>query len=433
MSRSTGAQRVIVHGVAPDSGNLGLNALCTSLVTGLRAIAPATEMSVLTFGRGIQPAPRENMEYVGAYSTKRIHRPESLWNIRMSAHFGGLNNRAARRILGASAFLDASGGDSFTDLYGQQRFRAMVLPKQIALENNIPLIFLPQTYGPFESSRSRAIATRLVREAHGAWARDQRNYETLREMLGDSFDPARHRAGVDLAFALEAREPSEQALGAAANMLLYRDGTPLVGLNVSGLLYNDPAPAAERYGLRAAYREVISQTAHAILNNSAARLLLVPHVMPSAGGNDNDLSACAEVCKELRDVFGDRVDALPSGLDERETKWCIGKTDWFCGTRMHSAIAAMGSGVPTSAIAYSKKTIGVFETCGLGDQVADPRTLGTGEMVERLVASFEARSLVKARLAQHIPGVREQARAQVVDIAKLAGLDGAYASVARAA
>ena len=161
---NTSACDVILHGVAPDSGNLGLNALCSALIDCLGEFAPDASLGVLGYSRGIEPmAGASNAERIGAYHTRRLHRNESLWNIRLCARLGGLSNPIARRIRGASAFLDASGGDSFTDLYGMRRFWSMVRPKQIAMENGVPLVFLPQTYGPFRSSRTRRVARDLVR------------------------------------------------------------------------------------------------------------------------------------------------------------------------------------------------------------------------------------------------------------------------------
>lgn len=37
-----------------------------------------------------------------------------------------------------------------------------------------------------------------------AWARDERSFDVLKDLLGDAFDPLRHRSGVDVAFGLPA-------------------------------------------------------------------------------------------------------------------------------------------------------------------------------------------------------------------------------------
>lgn len=110
----------------------------------------------------------------------------------------------------------------------------------------------------------------------------------------------------------------------------------------------------------------------------------------------------------------------PAFTDPREVKGLIGKCDWFCGTRMHSTIAALSQGVPTAAVAYSIKTQGVFETCGQGDHVADPRHSSTEDVVAHLLASFDGREAARASLAEHLPDVRQIAQEQmscVVDVA----------------
>ena len=49
--------------------------------------------------------------------------------------------------------------------------------------------------------RRAAAEAAHIRQAAMCWARDARSFETLKELLGDYFDPQRHRCGVDVAFA----------------------------------------------------------------------------------------------------------------------------------------------------------------------------------------------------------------------------------------
>ena len=88
----------------------------------------------------------------------------------------------------------------------------------------------------------------------------------------------------------------------------------------------------------------------------------------------------------------------PAFADSREAKWLISKCDWFCGTRMHSTIAGLSSGVPTSTLAYSGKAQGVFESCGQGDCVADMRTLDAGAAVGIVFTSWKERQRVREEL-----------------------------------
>ena len=384
----------------------------------------------------------------------------------MSHWLAGLGNPAVARLRAADAVLDISGGDSFTDLYGPRRFHNVASSKRLALEAGKPLVLLPQTYGPYRDPRYRALRRTSCRRAALAWARDPRSFEVLQELAGPDFDPQRHRCGVDVAFALEARPPHRplpepiatwlgcgtgfQPVGsgpalhrpvdspqpcsvgppwptltdghrppcrpgegkAPAEPLSYAAAplapSPLgpsvpsvIGFNVSGLIWHDPAGARTRYGFKADYRECVLGFLRRVLRGTDARIVLVPHVLTPPGHYESDPGANAAVQAALADELGaaDRLAAVPPVYDPMETKWLIARCDWFCGTRMHACIAALSSGVPTAAIAYSVKTQGVFETCGQGGCVADPRAAGTADVVDRLWTAWQDRAAARTALA----------------------------------
>lgn len=425
-------RKVVIAGAAPDTGNLGVSALSAAIVSSLLDRRWRLGITLLDHGSGVRDArlgafeSTRRFELCGARFTRRWHRPESLARIRIAARLGGLLNPAARRILAANAVLDISGGDSFTDLYGAWRFRQVTLPKLIALENRIPLILFPQTYGPFRTAKAQRVAQQITRGAAMAWARDARSFNILRDLLGpDHFDPARHRLGVDVAFALPAHEAQGDRLPPPMREWLAtgRDREqPLVGLNISGLIWHDPASARDRYGLHADYREAIIGLLVRLLCDSARpRILLVPHVLTPEGHYESDPHACRLAMQAALDRHPDAVDRIaivPPDFDACEMKWIISRGDWFCGTRMHSTIAALSSGVPAAAIAYSDKTLGVFETCGQGAHVHDPRMLDTAELVEQVLSSWQARSTARSSLRSHLPSVLEQAQRQIDDVGR---------------
>ena len=80
---------------------------------------------------------------------------------------------------------------------------------------------------------------------------------------------------------------------------------------------------------------------------------------------------------------------------------------------MHSCIGALSSGVPAAGLAYSLKAQGVFETCGLGEHVADLRTLDEEETLATLWSSFERRAATRRSLAERLPGIRDLAREEL--------------------
>ena len=160
-----------------------------------------------------------------------------------------------------------------------------------------------------------------------------------------------------------------------------------------------------------------------------ARVVLVPHVVTAPGHYESDVDAARALVDTLAPAQRKLVAIAPAFHDPREVKWLIGKCDWFCGTRMHATIAGLSQGVPTSAVAYSIKTQGVFETCGQGDHVVDPRETETAELLDVLLRSFDDRAQARTSLAEQLPQVLEQAKAQMDAIAD--SIDQAAAAAAR--
>ena len=420
--------RIALFGAAHDTSNMGVSALFISTVAGLKKLLPAAEFIVFDNGLGLREITHKlagketvTLTHFGARAGKQFQRPENLATMMVAARLGRLGkylNKAVSLIDSCDVVLDISGGDSFSDIYGRKRFLSVVRPKLIALKRRKPLILLPQTFGPYKDSGLRRMAVKAVGEADMVWARDEHSLVIARDLLGDNFDPAIHLSGVDVAFGLPARS-SEELIGETISRLLARKdfSGPLVGLNVSGLVYNSPEAAARQYGFRADYREVVHKFLTWLLEQSDSRVILIPHVLPPSGSLESDHDASFAAISAIEPRFADRVAVSGRDLDQSEIKWLISKMDWFCGTRMHSTIAGLSSGVPTASIAYSDKTKGVFETCGQGRHVIDPRVLETDEVIEGLKLSFNERKATRQELAKFIPGVKQRAEGQIATLA----------------
>ena len=416
-----------LYGASPTSGNLGVSALCCSVLRAMQDRLPNAHATVFDYGRGVREATlfADNAQggfdvaLAGLNRSRRFYRPDAWHNIRLFSRFAPAANPVLRRMIRTDGWLDISGGDSFTDLYGPGRFELITAPKELILDSNRPLLLLPQTYGPFQAPAARQRAQRIVHGATLAYARDPDSFERLRELAGDDFDPERHRCGVDVAFLLPRLRPADRALEPLAAPL--EDNTrPLVGLNVSGLIYNDPEAAVSRYGFHADYRRVIHELIRTLCRRSDATVVLMPHVIVPETRTESDVRACRAVIDALAsEIEPDRLLIAPAFDDPRHAKWLISRFDFFCGTRMHATIAALSTAVPTAAIAYSLKTRGVFATCGQADHVAAPRHDDTDTVTARLLAAFDARCAAAEALPAALADVHRTARDQMDAIARV--------------
>ncbi len=416
--------RFSFFGAALDTGNLGVSALCYATLYQLTTYDPTSEVTVFDYGRGCRDQQIDfgndkkcRFRSQGAFYSRRYYRTENIQLMQIAGYFGGFGNPGIKIIAESDAVLDISGGDSFTDLYGYRRFTSVILPKKIAIQQKRPLVLLPQTYGPFINSACEKKASEIIKKAHCAWARDSRSYDVLKKMLGSSFDPTRHQCGVDVAFGLPTMHPRTLPLDLAG---ILASDLPKIGINVSGLIYNDFAKAKQQFGFKADYKQALLRLIQRFLTDTQCIIVLVPHVVTPKGHYESDMDACLDLISLIGNQDGhDRLLTCPEYDNPCEVKWLISKLDWFCGTRMHATIAALSSGVPVSAISYSPKTLGVFETCGQGEYVADPQQMDTDELTEHLWSSWQTRHNAKDYYAQKLPNVKLQVAAQVDNIFKL--------------
>lgn len=405
-----GGLHLILAGAAVGNGNRGIEALAQSVIDGVERESTGARLTLLDDGWGVRPVAQVDgrstqVEYAGVRLSRRWYRPESWAQIRVAQALAPAINPVAARFSGADAVLDLSAGDSFTDLYGTNRLATVSAPKDAARRAGRPLVLLPQTYGPFRTRRGRDRAARLVRSAALAYARDAWSYDQLGELAGPDADPSRLLRGVDVAFALEPRRPAAEV----ADLLDPGRDVPTAGVNVSGLLGTSEG---RRFGLAGDYLATMAEVVRGLVA-TGAHVLLVPHVHVPGGGGESDLNGVRSVLDRLDERTRARATVLPPTLGAAEVKWCIGQLDWFVGSRMHATIAALSSLTPATAYAYSDKTLGVFQSCGMGQYVVDARRSGGDEASAEILDHFARREQMARTLAQHAPATIEASRDQL--------------------
>ena len=406
---------------APNTGNQGVSALCHSVVHGLSTRGEA-RIAVADHGRGVRRADwgYAAVDLVPLTHSRRIWRGDSLRLAHSLARFGGGFSGAARAVARSTAVFDISGGDSFTDIYGTRRFRAMVLTKELALKSGVPLILLPQKLGPFRDPHHKAKAVDILRQAAAVWVRDAQSFEFLETALGRDFDPRRHRLGLDVAFSLPMRQP--QGLPDKLHDWLTKEReAPLVGLNVSGLLCNQAGAARSNFDLAAPHLDQLEAMARAVLTSDPnLKLLLISHVHRPIGDPESDLAAAHKLKRRLADIKEDRIHVLEGQRDAMALKWILARLDWFSGARMHATIGALSSGVPTLGLGYTDKARGVFNECGLAHEVADLRRLDLCSLATKALASFKRRGEAQADLAARLPRLLGRASSEMDVMARQA-------------
>lgn len=312
------------------------------------------------------------------------------------------NNYWINHICQADLIGSIAGGDSFSDIYGLRRLIYVALPQILVLFLGKPLYLLPQTIGPFKTGFGKRVARFILKRCQQVYCRDLDSIDTIRRLL--PYDGHRMSFCFDMGFVLEPKI-SEESVPSWLSRL--EADTPLIGINVSGLLYIGGYTRNNMFGLKADYRDVINALIVKIAKTSTAHVMLVPHVLGTSDNQESDIVACKKVFSQVEEELRDQIHIIDQNYDHHETKAIIGRCHFFLGSRMHACIAALSQSIPAVALAYSKKFIGVYRSMLLEDLVVDLRYYDADVVVQKCIQLYEKRKQISKELQGRIPGVME--------------------------
>lgn len=237
-----------------------------------------------------------------------------------------------------------NGGDGFSDIYGPISFYERLTEIKLAMSSKIPIIFLPQTIGPFKKRKNYELASKILKYASHIYVRDIKYVEELKAM-GVNYELSKDLS----AFMLPQNWDINIEPGS-------------IGINVSGLAYsNTYRDLSGQFNL---YPELIYRVIK-FFQLKRKRIYLIPHsynYFDPEISND-DMVACREIYKNLTDKKD--VILIDKDLTSPQVKYVISKMSFFCGTRMHANFAAIYCNVPVFGLAYSYKFEGAFNANGL--------------------------------------------------------------------
>lgn len=309
------------------AGNLGIGALTVGDLICARRAAQALGLTprftVLCFPNDMDARyiAGEDIE-IFELSRRSILSPKGYW-----AELGKLD-----------CIMDIGGGDSFTDIYSSKRFAFIWGTKEIAYLRRIPLLFSPQTIGPFTRQPFKALATHVMRKAYAIVARDPESMVAIKAMAPET----RAVQAVDVAFELPFTVPPRAD-----------DGLLHVGVNVSGLLFRQNGE--NDHGLEIDYADLMLRFLTHLAAQPGVRTHLICHVLSERVPADDD----GRIADRLAQEFPGAVRA-PDFASPSDAKSYIAGMDFVVAGRMHACIAAYSAGVPVVPIAYSRKFSGLF-------------------------------------------------------------------------
>lgn len=287
--------------------------------------------------------------------------------------------------------MDIGEGDSYADVYGEDRFYRFDAMKWVYINRKIPFALLPQTIGPFFSKKIEKQAKKTLNKIDLLYVRDKKTLNYTKQLA-----PGKKIIMTpDIAFYLPYKKS------------VFNSTQIHFGVNISGLLWYGGYTQNNQFNLKTDYQKLIRNILDYFLQKENVVIHLIPHVVHEKDTIDNDYPISYKLYNEYKGKFNNVILA-PFFMTPVDAKSYISGMDFFVGARLHSTIGAFSSGVPTVPMAYTRKCTGLYCDTLDYEYICDLMTEETEKAYEIIVKSFMERK----NLAEKISTIMETIHSQ---------------------
>jgi colanic acid/amylovoran biosynthesis protein len=266
-----------------------------------------------------------------------------------------------------------------------------------------PIYMFPQTIGPLATWHHQVITNFILAQTRLIMLRDRD------QSLEIVTAPSHLKKTVilpDAAFGLPGRSPAEGWQVLSRFGIQPAEEIPTIGMtlmNWSGMNVNFRSVQQEQYE-----KAVVHLIRHIVVRLKGRVFLFGQVIGPSVA--EDDRIAAARVMEQTG-LHPPQVILVKELTDLDDLMCAYATLNLLVGTRMHSNIMALVSGVPVCAIGYLiKKTSGSLRWVGLEEFVCDINGISGEKLISLFERAWQARNETQVRLAQVMPAVSGKAR-----------------------
>lgn len=291
----------------------------------------------------------------------------------------------------ADVVVSCGGGFLLTHGFSVMTLQHLVQLK-IAFDYKKPVIIYSQSIGPLYNKIIAQWTKNVLDKVEKIFVREKISEKLLQKMKVK----APIEVVPDSAFSMDLVQ--SDFVDELVNFFKKDSNAPLVGVTVRDWKFPEVEDSAFH---RKKYIKSIQAAIHHLETKYGAKVLLMPQVLgPNAFNDDRNISR--EILNGMSDTKAQLIDI---DFHPRELKYFYSKMDMFIGTRMHSNIFALSSGVPTVAINYEHKTRGIMELLDLKEYVLDISGITPEDLIEAADKCWRNRNQLHSHLEKRIPGV----------------------------
>jgi colanic acid/amylovoran biosynthesis protein len=323
----------------------------------------------------------------------------------------GGKRRLIRAIASADLVVSSGGGYFFSNrrlLPGPMFWQAYVHVR-LAERLGKPVLFAPQSFGPFANHAAGRLLKRLVSDPTvvRAFARERESLTFLHGFSQCGETDARFAICPDLAFAFEA---DRKGALAGDTVAMPR---PVLGVTVREWGFPECRGRTEKEAKRASYIDGIVASCGSFHARTGGSLIVIPQSR-GPGRLEDDRAISRELVEHLAGVISGEFVSLAAVAEDASPQHVLGlvaSVDVMLATRFHSAIFACLAGKPFVAVGYQPKTAGIMTMLGL-TEFSVPIEEVTGErlaaILEKLVR--DGQSIMETRIRPATTRLAAEAR-----------------------
>lgn len=289
--------------------------------------------------------------------------PRSLW-IRLEVFLPKEVRAEIVAIRSANAIVALGGGylNGKNNLGGNLNVYYLLLPVRLAQRLGKPVIFAPQSYGPFGNTWQIKKVQKTLNKAALIMVREQTSIDLL------------VRLGIQQSLLYKTVDS-----GFAFTTPPISDIRPKFGIPKSTKIVGVTARQWLPYKQQMVYERALAATIDHIQSHHKMKVVLIPQVTSAFQADDDRIveRRIADYCDQTNQPV-----VIDRAINHHTLKALYGQLDYLIGTRFHSVIFGLTSGVPAIAIEYEHKTGGIMRDLGLDEWVRTINKVTADDLIQ---------------------------------------------------
>lgn len=269
-----------------------------------------------------------------------------------------------------------------------------------------PLYVFPQSIGPLERSSEKWLTKQVLARARIVMVRERESQRFL-EQIG--FQHPRLSLIPDVALDFHGFSEVEGAGWLKERGAVVDPRRPRLGITPINWWVQSPDFDFDQ---QRCYEDALAAVCRFFIRDIGGEVVLFTQVTGDFEAEQDELAGL-RVFEKLVD-YSEHVTLIAQGALPHLLKAAYSQMDIFIGSRMHSNIFALTSGVPVIAIAYRYKTIGLMKSLGLEHWLVQIDQLGQQQNQEAFIylvrELWQQASELRPLIQQRVDRLAEQCR-----------------------